>query len=55
MFWCLGGEIRPYSAPKTMAKDNKERIYYIRKASNSVEPSVEEEKDLFNLANRGFC
>ena len=37
---------------KTMAKDNKERIHYIRKASNSVEPSDEEEKDLFNLANR---
>lgn len=35
-----------------MAKDNKERIHYIRKASNSVEPSNEEEKDLFNLANR---
>jgi len=35
-----------------MAKDNKERIHYIRKASNSVEPSDEEEKDLFNLANR---
>lgn len=36
----------------TVAKDNKERIHYIRKASNSVEPSNEEEKDLFNLANR---
>lgn len=35
-----------------MAKDNKERIHYIRKASNSVEPSDDEEKDLFNLANR---
>lgn len=31
---------------------NKERIHYIRKASNTVEPSDDEEKDLFNLANR---
>ena len=53
VLWCPGGETRPYSSPKTMAKDNKERIHYIRKASNSVEPSDEEEKDLFNLANRG--
>lgn len=35
-----------------MAKDNKERIHYIRKTSNTVEPSDDEEKDLFNLANR---
>ena len=35
-----------------MAKDNKERIHYIRKMSNTVEPSDDEVKDLFNLANR---
>ena len=35
-----------------MGKNNKERIHYIRKASNTVEPSDDEEKDLFNLANR---
>ena len=52
VLWCPGGDSRPYSAPKTMAKDNKERIHYIRKASNTVEPSDDEEKDLFNLANR---
>lgn len=52
VLWCPGGETRPYSAPKTMARDNKDRIHYIHKASNSVEPSDEEEKDLFNLANR---
>jgi predicted HTH transcriptional regulator len=37
--WCPGGETRPYSSPKTMANDNKERIHYIRKASNTVEPT----------------
>src|SRR5699024_3987176 len=43
---------RPCSSPKTMAKDNKERIYYIRKMSNTVEPSDDEVKDLFSLANK---
>lgn len=52
VLWCPGGDSRPYSSPKTMARDNKERIHYIRKASNTVEPSDDEEKDLFNLANR---
>ncbi len=52
VLWRPGGNNRPYSSPKTMAKDNKERVHYIRKASNSVEPSDDEEKDLFSLANR---
>lgn len=52
ILWCPGGDSRPYSSPKTMSKDNKEHIHYIRKASNSVEPSDDEEKDLFSLANR---
>ena len=51
ILWCRGGDTRPYSSPKTMAKDNKERIHYIRKASNTVEPSDDEEKDLFSLTN----
>ncbi|WP_418750475.1 RNA-binding domain-containing protein [Frisingicoccus sp.] len=52
VLWCPGGDSRPYSSPKTMTKDNKERIHYIRKMSSTVEPSNDEEKDLFNLANR---
>ena len=52
VIWCPGGDNRPYSSPKTMEKHNKERIHYIRKVSNTVEPSDDEEKDLFNLANR---
>ncbi len=52
VLWCPGGDSRPYSSPKTMKKDNKERIHYIRKSSNSIEPSDDDEKDLFNLANR---
>ena len=52
ILWCPGGDTRPYSSPKTMAKDNKAHIHYIRKASSTVEPSDDEEKDLFSLANR---
>jgi ATP-dependent DNA helicase RecG len=26
--WAPGGNSRPYSSPKSMAKDNKERAYY---------------------------
>mgnify|MGYP005762463735 CR=1 FL=1 len=52
VLWCPGGDSRPYSSLRTMAKDNKERIHYIRKMSSTVVPSDDEEKDLFNLANR---
>lgn len=52
VLWCPGGDNRPYSSPKTMAKDNKERIHFIRKGSSTVIPSTDEEKDLFALANR---
>ena len=52
VLWCPGGDNRPYSCPKTMAKDNKERVHYIRKMSSTVVPSDDEEKDLFSLANR---
>lgn len=52
VLWCPGGDNRPYSAPKTMAKGNKERIHYIRKGSNTIAPSDDEERELFNLANR---
>ena len=52
VLWCPGGDNRPYSSPKTMAKDSKERIHFIRKGSSTVMPTEDEEKDLFALANR---
>lgn len=51
VIWAPGGSARPYSSPKTMAKDNKERIYYIRKMSSTIAPSEAEKRDLYNLAN----
>ncbi|MDO5414798.1 MAG: putative DNA binding domain-containing protein [Bacillota bacterium] len=52
VLWCSGGDNRPYFSPKTMARDNKERVHFIRKGSSTVIPSDDEEKDLFALANR---
>lgn len=49
--WAPGGSVRPYSSPKTMSKDNKERIYYIRKMASTISPTQEEIRDLFALAN----
>jgi len=49
--WAPGGSIRPYSSPKTMAKDCKERIYWIRKMANTIMPTEEQKKDLYDLSN----
>ncbi len=37
IIWVPGGDQRPYKAPASLAKDNKEWAYYIRRHSNSVE------------------
>lgn len=34
--WAPGGSVRPYSSPKTMAKDCRERVYYIRKMASTM-------------------
>ena len=49
--WAPGGLIRPYSSPKTMAKEDKERVYWIRKMASTIAPTEEEKRDLYNLAN----
>lgn len=49
--WAPGGSVRPYSSPKTMAKDCRERVYYIRKMASTITPSEEEIRDLFALSN----
>ncbi len=49
--WAPGGSVRPYSSPKTMAKDCKERVYYIRKMASTITPSEEEIRELFALSN----
>ena len=51
VIWAPGGILRPYSSPKSMAKNNKERVYWIRKMANTIIPTEEEKRDLYNLAN----
>ena len=52
VIWCPGGYGRPYAAPRSMNKENHERICYIRKGSVTAEPTPEELKDLYSLSNR---
>ena len=52
VIWCPGGYGRPYSSPKSMSKDNREKICYIRKGSITAEPTDEELKELYALSNR---
>ena len=40
IIWCPGGDTRPYSSPKTMAKGEKERVNYIRKGSITAAPMM---------------
>lgn len=49
--WAPGGCMRPYSSPKNMSKDCHERINWIRKMANTIQPSEEEKRDLYALAN----
>lgn len=51
VIWAPGGAVRPYSSPKTMAKSNTERVYWIRKMSSTIKPTEEEKRDLYLLAN----
>lgn len=51
VIWAPGGSVRPYSSPKTMAKDNRERVYWIRKMASTIAPTEEEKRDLYALAN----
>ena len=49
--WAPGGSVRPYSSPKTPTKRGGDRICWIRKMASTIEPSSEEKRDLYNLAN----
>lgn len=51
VIWAPGGSVRPYSSPKSMAKDSRERVYWIRKMANTIAPTEEEKRDLYQLSN----
>lgn len=41
VIWVPGGYLRPYSSPKSVAKGEKERVYYIRKMASTIALSEE--------------
>lgn len=49
--WAPGGSMRPYSSPKNMSRDCKERINWIRKMASTIQPTEEEKRELYALAN----
>lgn len=52
VLWAVGGEVRPYKAKKSLAKDSKEWAYYIRKHTSTVVATGADEQELIGLANK---
>jgi ATP-dependent DNA helicase RecG len=50
VLWAPGGQSRPYKAPVSLGKGNREYAYYIRKASSTVKASQNDEVELLNLS-----
>jgi ATP-dependent DNA helicase RecG len=50
VLWAGGGQTRPYKAPVSLAKDNREYAYYIRKGSSTVRAQHQDEVELLGLA-----
>ena len=51
VIWVAGGYGRPYKAPKDVLSKKSSKQYYIRKFANSVNASLEEEKQLFYVSS----
>ena len=49
LIWCPGGDVRPYKAPITLAK-NSQQDYFIRRFSSTVKVNSNEELQLLQLA-----
>lgn len=50
VIWAPGGYDRPYKAPKDVFGDKSAKFYYIRKFSNTLKASSNEEKELFYVS-----
>lgn len=51
VLWCPGGSVRPYSCPRSLSKASKERVYCIRKTSNTIEAGDADVRELYSLSN----
>ncbi|MCP4157581.1 MAG: HTH domain-containing protein [bacterium] len=50
VLWASGGQTRPYKAPLSLAKQNREYAYYIRKGSVTLRAGYQDEAELMTLA-----
>ena len=50
VLWAMGGQTRPYKAPVTLSKGEREFAYYIRKGSVTVRAGYQDEVELMSLA-----
>ena len=50
VLWAAGGQTRPYKAPMSLAKDEREFAYFIRKGSVTVRAAHRDETELMSLA-----
>ena len=50
VLWAMGGQTRPYKAPVSLAKGEREFAYYIRKGSVTVRAKHQDEVELMGLA-----
>jgi ATP-dependent DNA helicase RecG len=49
VLWVPGGEVRPYKARVSVAKDSREWAYFIRKNSSTVRARGADERELLGL------
>lgn len=50
VLWAAGGQTRPYKAPVSLAKQNREYAYYIRKGAVTLRAGYQDEAELMTLA-----
>ena len=50
VLWAAGGQSRPYKAPVSLARENREYAYYIRKGSLTIRAGYQDEVELMGLA-----
>ncbi|MEI7604070.1 MAG: RNA-binding domain-containing protein [bacterium] len=52
IIWAPGGDNRPYQASINLGKNEKQKVYWIRKASCTVTAGIEDERKLLELASK---
>jgi len=50
VLWAMGGQTRPYKAPVSLARGEREFAYYIRKGSVTLRATPQDEMELMTLA-----